>query len=75
MDEGGNILMKLVDVEVPEKKNTGKPDTCSQCGDLTIAGIYELSDPTDLFFSDEGLIRSGIPVSDEEEDDLWRDEE
>lgn len=74
MDHDGNILMKLVMVDVPEKKNTSEPDTCSQCGNLTIAGIYKMSDPTVLFFSPDGLIKSRILVSDDE-DDLWSSEE
>lgn len=78
MDQDGNILMKLVSVEVPDKKNTSEPDTCSRCGNLTISGIYKMSDPSVLFFSSEGLVKPGIPVSevDEyEEEDLWSDEE
>lgn len=78
MDQDGNILMKLVTVEMPNRRDSSEPDTCSRCGNLTVAGIYEMSDPAVLFFSSEGLIRSGIPVAEDdeyEEDELWREEE
>ena len=73
MDQEGNILMKLVDIKVPTKKNTGDPDTCSRCGGVTVAGIYEMSDPSVLFFSSEGLVRQQSVVVDEDQD-LWEEE-
>lgn len=43
VSETGNVLMKLVGVEVPEKVNTGSAEVCSTCGEITVSGIYELS--------------------------------
>lgn len=74
MDQEGNVLMKLVNIKVPDKRNTGEPDTCSRCGGVTVAGIYEMSDPSVLFFSDEGLVRRpGMVVEDDQ--DLWESDE
>lgn len=42
MDDSGNIMMRLKDVDVPVKYNTGMVETCERCGKLTVAGIYEL---------------------------------
>jgi hypothetical protein len=64
MDQEGNILIKLVGVDVPTKRNTGAADICSRCGELTIAGIYEMSDPTSLLFAKDGLGKINIPVVD-----------
>jgi len=44
MDGEGNILMKLKDVDVPTKYNTGELEICVVCEKPTVAGIYELSD-------------------------------
>ena len=52
MDDTGNILMKLVGVDVPEKVNTGEVEVCCMCGGLTICGIYEFKDPTKVYFTD-----------------------
>lgn len=53
MDNTGNILMKLVGVDVPEKVNTGEVEVCCMCGGLTICGIYEFKDPEKVYFTDE----------------------
>ena len=42
MDDGGNIMMRLKDVEVPIKYNTGVVEICELCEKITVAGIYEL---------------------------------
>lgn len=53
MDETGNILLKLVGVEVPQKVNTGEVEVCCMCGAITICGIYEFKDPTKVYFSSD----------------------
>lgn len=45
MDDEGNILMRLKGVDVPNKYNTQTVEVCSQCGNITVSGIYELRDP------------------------------
>lgn len=42
MDDSGNIMMRLKDVEIPMKYNTGVVEICEYCGKVTIAGIYHL---------------------------------
>lgn len=42
MDDGGNIMMRLKDVEIPMKYNTGVVEICDYCEKITIAGIYQL---------------------------------
>lgn len=53
MDETGNILLKLVGVEVPQKVNTGEVDICCMCGAITVCGIYEFKDPEKVYFTNE----------------------
>jgi hypothetical protein len=43
VDDEGNILFRLTGVDVPLKYNTGAVESCHSCGELTIAGIYELT--------------------------------
>lgn len=52
MDHTGNVLMKLVGVDVPTKVNTGEVEICCMCGALTVSGIYEFKDPEKVYFSD-----------------------
>lgn len=44
-DGDGNILMRLKGVDIPQKYNTQTVEVCSQCGNITISGIYELRNP------------------------------
>jgi hypothetical protein len=53
MDKEGNILMKLTDVKVPKKMNTETPDICSECGEITVSGIYDMKDPNLVMFLDD----------------------
>lgn len=41
MDENGDILMRLKGVDVPVKYNTGQVETCYECGEITISGIFD----------------------------------
>jgi len=54
MDDTGNILMKLIGVDVPLKINNGSVEVCCMCGGLTISGIYELKTKDDVYFKDNG---------------------
>lgn len=53
ISETGNVLMRLVGVDVPHKVNSGEVEICCLCGNLTVSGIYEFKDPKKVFFSDE----------------------
>lgn len=53
IDQTGNILMKLVGIEVPQKTNTGSVEVCCVCGSVTVAGIYEMKDPKTVNFTKE----------------------
>lgn len=54
MDETGNILMRLIGVDVPLKINNGAVEVCCVCGGLTISGIYELKSKDDVMYMDNG---------------------
>ena len=53
MDEHGSITMKLVGVDTPDHISLGNVDVCCMCGQITIAGIYEMLDPTEVYFVGE----------------------
>lgn len=55
MDDNGNIKMALKGVDVPQKINTGAVESCSECGKITIAGIYQLSDPDIISTTEETI--------------------
>jgi hypothetical protein len=63
ISEDGRILMSLKSVQVPEKLNTGEPESCSRCDGLTIAGIYLLSSTATRYGQDE--------YDDQDDDGLW----
>ena len=52
MNDDGEILMRLLGVDVPEKVNTETVETCCMCGCITIAGIFEMHKPTEVYFLD-----------------------
>lgn len=54
MDDTGNILMRLVGVDVPVKINNGSVEVCCMCGGLSVSGIYEMKDPEEVYFTDSG---------------------
>jgi hypothetical protein len=49
IDERGNILMRLKGVPTPPRYNMDTVENCSNCGLITIVGIYELTEPEVLF--------------------------
>lgn len=53
IDEKGNILMRLKGVPTPAKYNLNNVETCSECGSITIVGIYQFTEPEVLFPEDE----------------------
>lgn len=55
MDNDGNILMKLKDVEVPHKYNLGTVEICSECGKITVAGIFDVPPKPKFSFGVETL--------------------
>jgi hypothetical protein len=54
MDQTGNIIMKLIGVDVPIKINNGSVEVCCVCGGLTVSGIYELKSQDAIDFTDNG---------------------
>jgi hypothetical protein len=36
--------MRLKGIDVPQKVNTGSVESCVNCGQITISGIFELRD-------------------------------
>ena len=63
MDENGTILMKLVGVDVPNKINTESVETCCLCGALTIAGIFEVKKPSEVYFLEDDEIDNNFEMS------------
>jgi hypothetical protein len=51
--ESGQVLMRLKGVDIPKKYNTETVEICSECGGITVAGIYDLRDPATLLFLDD----------------------
>jgi hypothetical protein len=50
MNESGNILMRLAGVDMPEIVEVGSVEICCQCGSITIAGIYNMMNPLEVYF-------------------------
>jgi hypothetical protein len=49
VDDEGNILFRLKGVDVPLKYNTGAVESCRLCGEITVSGIYELTEEEPKF--------------------------
>ena len=64
MNETGNILLKLVGIDVPQKVNTGEVDVCCMCGSITVGGIYEFKDPSKVRFSGDTNDEFEIEIAD-----------
>lgn len=52
MNESGSILMRLAGVDTPEIVETGSVEICCMCGSVTIAGIYSMVNPKEVYFLD-----------------------
>ena len=50
MSESGSILMRLAGVDMPEIVKIGSVEVCCQCGSITIAGIYNMMNPLEVYF-------------------------
>jgi hypothetical protein len=69
MDNKGDILMRLTGVDVPVKVNTGAVEVCTNCGNITVAGIFEMQDPKVVFFTtDNTSTHSLTSLTDKEEE-------
>lgn len=70
VDEYGRVIMKLIGVDVPQKLNTQSVETCCMCGALTVAGIFEMISPDNVYFLEETEIDNqfemSLEVSDED---------
>ena len=53
MNESGSILMRLAGVDSPEIIKVGSVEICCMCGSVTIAGIYNMMNPKEVYFLDE----------------------
>jgi hypothetical protein len=71
MDDKGNIKMALAGVDVPQKINTGSVETCSDCGKITIAGIYDFKSPEIVITSlDSNYGDNDYEYQEEDQDDF-----
>lgn len=52
MNESGSILMRLSGVDIPELIEVGSVEICCMCGSVTIAGIYNMMNPKEVYFLD-----------------------
>jgi hypothetical protein len=52
MDESGQVLMRMAGVIVPKKVNEDSVEICSNCGSITVSGIYEFKYPSDIQYLD-----------------------
>ncbi len=55
MDDHGNIKMALSGVDVPQKINTGSVESCSVCGKITIAGIFDIQEQNVFYTVEDGM--------------------
>lgn len=69
MDNRGDILMRLTGVDVPVKVNTGAVEVCSICGNITVAGIFEIQDPKLVFFSTDNSTKHSVTSLQNREDE------
>jgi len=46
--------MRLKGVDVPIKYNTGQVETCYECGEITVSGIFDRTVGTNHAFKDSG---------------------
>lgn len=56
--------MRLLGVDVPITVNTGEVEVCCMCGGITVCGIYELKDPDDVYFTDDGKKEYELEIND-----------
>lgn len=54
IDEKGRVMMRLTGVDVPAKINNNSVEVCAMCGSITVAGIYDMKDPSSVDFLDDG---------------------
>ncbi len=68
MDDNGSIMMRLKDVEIPMKYNTGTVEICDYCGKVTIAGIYHLISRDSHFGFGLAELESAFSETDDEDE-------
>ena len=61
--------MRLTGVDVPVKVNTGAVEVCTNCGNITVAGIFEMQDPKVVFFTTDTLPTSSLTSLREKEEE------
>lgn len=61
--------MRLTGVDVPVKVNTGAVEVCTNCGNITVAGIFEMQDPKIVFFTTDNLPTSSLTSLIEKEEE------
>jgi hypothetical protein len=70
MDKNGRIIMRLKGVEVPSKINNGSVEVCAMCGSVTIAGIYELTLTSEVYFSDQQNPDFEVNINTDDDDEI-----
>ena len=68
VNDTGDILFRLKGVDVPIKYNTGQVETCSECGEITISGIFDTPNDTAKFFKREPKKGFGLAEEGRSED-------
>jgi len=63
VNDDGDILFRLKGVDVPVKYNTGQVETCYECGEITISGIFDRSVGSNQVFRTEP--RKGFGLAEE----------
>lgn len=69
MDDTGSLIMRLIGVDVPQKINNGEVDICCTCGSLTVSGIYEFKERSEVFFHDDATHEYELEMNDYDGDD------
>lgn len=68
MDDNGDILMRLRGVDVPIKYNTGHVETCYECGEITVSGIFDRKTGSNHVFKSAKSIESELAQEGPDED-------
>ena len=50
--------MKLIGVDSPLRAEPESVETCSLCGSITVAGIYEMFKPSEVYFDENSELEN-----------------
>lgn len=68
VNDDGDILFRLKGVDVPLKYNTGQVETCYECGEVTISGIFDRKAGSNQVFRTEPRKGFGLAQEGADED-------